>query len=302
MLFALASVAAVAVILFAIHSYRHRFVREDRDLLALLRGGDDVTTFFADLSALRSAGMLQLLSGAAPGGDAEYKRFVHETQFDYTKDLDAVAGMASGQQLFFVIRGRFEWDKLRQYVAAHGGTCRHNVCRMPTSKPDRWASFLPIQPDVMALALSGDDTAAEQLVPEHVPEAQPIPSAQPVWLKMSPSLLRSPLTLPAPLRIFAVSLQSADPVIFSMGRAPEGGSAMFDLELDAHCPNAATAESTRNQLEIQTKMLNLELTREHTRANPADLTGLLTAGAFQVVGNRVEGSWPVRKELLKTLQ
>ena len=49
-------------------------------------------------------------------------------------------------------------------------------------------------------------------------------------------------------------------------------------------------------------MMTLELAREHEQPNAADLTGLLTAGSFQVVEKRVVGIWPVRKELLKTLQ
>ncbi len=301
MWFAVALIAAVAVVLFAIHSYRHRFVRDHRDILGLLPGGD-VTTFFADVSALRTAGMLELLSGSKPAADADYKQFVRETHFDYTKDLEAIAGTATSDHIFFIVRGHFDWSKLQQYAAAHGGSCRHDTCRVPASKPGRWASFLPIQPDVMAVALSQDDTAAEQLRPQHRQAAEPMPSAQPVWLKISHSLLTQPLSLPLALRIFALSLQSADPVIFSLGRAPQYSQMVFNVELEAQCPSPATAEVTRNQLEIQTKMLNLELAREHARPNSADLTGLLTAGAFQVVGSRVVGTWPVRKELLNALQ
>ena len=294
-------IAAAALVLFAIHSYRHRFVRDDRDLPGLLPAGD-ATTFFADVSALRNAGMLEMLSGPKPGGDAEYKKFVGETQFDYTRDLDAVAGSATNQQISLIVRGRFDWTKLRQYAAAHGGSCRHETCSLPASSPGKWASFLPIQPDVMGVALSADDSAAEQLRPAHPQPAEPIPSTQPVWFRMSHSMLQNPLSLPLAVRIFAITLQSADPVILSMGRAPENGRAAFNVQLDALCPNAATAESIRNQLEIQTKMLSLELAREHAQANPADLTGLLTGGTFQVVEKRVVGTWPVRKELLNTLQ
>lgn len=294
-------VAAAALIFFTYHSYRHRFVRNDRDILGLLPGGD-VTTFFADVSALRSAGMLELLSGSKPAIDPEYKQFVKQTQFDYTRDLEAVAGIAEGQQIFFIARGHFDWSKLRQYAGAHGGSCRQDRCNLPASTPGRWISFLPIQPDVMAVALSQDDTAAEQLRPDRPRPAQPLPSTQPIWVKMSHSMLRNPLSLPLEVRIFAISLQSAEQVIFSIGRAPESGGAVFNVQLDAQCRNAATAQSTLNQLEIQTKMLGLELAREHAKPNAADLTGLLTSGAFQVVENRVVGTWPVRKELLNTLQ
>jgi hypothetical protein len=49
-------------------------------------------------------------------------------------------------------------------------------------------------------------------------------------------------------------------------------------------------------------MLKLELAHEHAQPNPADLTGLLTSGRFETKGSDVTGGWPVRKELLKTLQ
>ncbi len=293
--------AAAALLLFAVHSFRYRFIRTNAELLGLLPPGD-VTTFFADIGELRNAGMLQLLSGSKPVGDAEYNQFVRETHFDYTKDLEAVSGTADSHQLFFVVRGRFDWSNLRHYAAVHSGNCRHEICSLPASSPGRWISFVPIQPDVMAVALSQDDSAADQLRPAHPQPAEAIPSTQPIWVKMSHSMLENPLSLPLPVRIFAVSLQSANPVIFSIGRAPENSKAAFDVQLDAQCPNEVTAESTRNQLEIQTKMLSLELAREHQKPNPADLTGLLTAGSFQVVEKRVVGTWPVSKELLHTLQ
>lgn len=301
MLYVAGVLAAAALLFFAVHSYRYRFVRTNPELLGLLPAGD-VTTFFADVGALRNAGVLQLLSGSKPAGDAEYEQFVRETQFDYTKDLEAVAGTADNRQLFFVALGRFDWNKLRQYGAAHGGNCRREICSLPASSPGRWISYVPIQPDVLGVALSQDDSAADQLRPDHPQPAERIPSTQPIWVKMSHSMLENPLSLPLAMRIFAVSLQSAHPVIFSIGRAPDNSKAAFDVQLDAQCPNEATAESTRNQLEIQTKMLSLELAREHQRPNPGDLTGLLTAGSFQVVEKRVVGTWPVSKELLHTLQ
>lgn len=300
-LFVLGLIAAGGMVLFINHSYRHRFVRDNHDLLGLLPGGD-ITRFYADVGALRNAGLLQVLSGAKPAGDAEYKQFVRETEFDYTKDLEAVAGTTGGEQTFLTVRGRFDWSKLRQYASAHGGSCRQAVCSVSASKPGRWVSFLEVQPDVMAVALSPDASTVEQLKPTQRVEGQPIPSGQPVWVEVSHSLLKAPLTLPLEVRIFAVTLQSADNAIFSLGRSADPNRAAFNVQLDAECPNRATAESVRNQLEIQTKMLSLELTREHAKPDAADLTGLLTDGSFQMEGNRVVGTWPVRKQLLNTLQ
>ena len=96
-----------------------------------------------------------------PAEEKQYEEFVSQTQFHYLNDLDALAGPSVGDQLFFVIRGRFDWNKLKQYALAHGGVCLHDYCTAPTSKPGRWANFLPIQSDVIGLAVSPNGTAAD---------------------------------------------------------------------------------------------------------------------------------------------
>jgi hypothetical protein len=74
------------------------------------------------------------------------------------------------------------------------------------------------------------------------------------------------------------------------------------IDLSAQCSSAVAADTVRKQLEIETKMLKLELAHEHAQPNPADLTGLLTSGTFDVSGREVRGEWPVKKELLNALQ
>ncbi len=290
----------IGVVLFGIDYYRHRFVRSDADMLSLLPQGD-ATLFFANVAALRHAGMLGVFAGSKPAEDKEYQDFVRQTQFDYTRDIDAVAGAADGKQIFFIVRGRLDWSKLREYALSHGGRCEGKFCRIPTSKVGQWASFVPIQPDVMALAVSANSSAVEALEPPGHPRSEQIP-ADPVWVKPSQALLKNPLALPVAMRIFAISLESAGPVVVSLGPATGNAGAVFNVKLTAECPIEATAEVIRNQLEIQTKMLKLELAREHAQPNPGDLTGLLTAGTFQVVDKHVIGIWPVRKELLNALQ
>ncbi len=269
-------------------------------MLALLPR-QNAAVFFANVAVLRQAGMLELLTGGKAAGDTEYENFVRQTHFDYSRDLRAVAGATGEDEIFFVIRGRFDWGRLRAYAAAHGGSCANGVCRAATSRAGRWASFFAIQPDAMALALSTNGSAVKALRPERRHGLEQKPPTEPVWVRVSPSVLRNPTDLPAGLRIFAISLEPANSVVLSMARAAEKNAA-FDLRLTADCPSAATAETVRSQLEIQTNMLGLELKRERERPNPADLTGLLTAGSFQVVDKRVIGIWPVRNELLKTLE
>ncbi len=290
----------VAAVLFGVDYYRHRFVRSDADMLRLLPGGD-ATRFFADVAALRRVGVLGMFTGTKTAEDKDYQDFVRQTHFDYTKDVDAIAGAADGKQLFFIVRGHLDWSRLRQYALSHGGACERKFCRIPTSKAGQWASFVPIQPDVIGLAVSTNQSAAETLEPPGRLRSDHTPG-DPVWVKPSQTLLKEPLALPLPLRIFAISLESVGPVVVSLAPATGNSGAAFNVKLTAECPSEATAEVIRNQLEIQTKMLKLELARERAQPNPGDLTGLLTAGTFQVVDKRVIGIWPVRKELLKALQ
>jgi hypothetical protein len=291
--------ALIAALLWGIDGYRHRFVRSDRDLFRFLPQSD-ATIFYLNVAALRHAGMLQVFAGATGAEEADYRSFVRETQLDYRKDIDAIAGAADDQQIFFIVRGRFDWNKLRAYAVAHGGNCTGELCDAPTSKAGRWASFLSIQPDVMGLALSAGRAAAQRVrAPGHA-LTDPV-SDRPVWVRVSQNVLKDPASLPIAVRIFAISLQFANPVVLSLRSADEHDEE-FELELNAQCANAAMAETVRSQLELDTKMLKLELAREHAQPNAADLTGLLTAGSFQVVDKRVVATWPVRKELLRALR
>ncbi|HZQ50656.1 MAG TPA: hypothetical protein VFB14_00575 [Bryobacteraceae bacterium] len=276
----------VAGALFGIDRYRHRFVRTDTDLVRLLPT-KDATRFFVNVAALRRAGVLDLL-GVSKREDPDYRRFVRETGFDYQQDAEAIAGAADSSELLFLVRGRFDWDRVRRYVTQHGGP----------NKAGRWVSFVAVQPDVLGLAISADRSAARKLlVHKSRPGGNPPP--YPVWVEPSQKLLHNPVDLPFPVRVLAIWLQSADPVVLSLG---PGANAEFQLRLDASFPNPVTAKTTRNQLEIETRMLKLELARERRQPSADDLTGLLAAGRFEVSGNQLKGIWPVRRELLESLR
>jgi hypothetical protein len=268
-------------------------------MVALLPHGD-ATVFFADAAALRRAGVLGLFAGSKTVEEPEYQQFVRQTHFDYKKDFQAIAGAVDGKQILLVIRGRFDWSRLRQYALAHGGTCKNSFCNLRTSKPERWASFFPIQSDVMGLAVSNDRSAVLAVSPRRDRVSQPVPS-DPVWVRVSRNLLENPVSLPVPLRIFAISLQSADQVLLSLDSGGQSGAA-FRLQLDAQCPTTATAETIKTQLELQTRMLRMELAHEHEQPSRADFSGVLIAGTFHISNNHVIGTWPIHKELLNALK
>ncbi len=284
---------------FGFERYQYRFVRSDADLIKLLPPGD-LTTFYINVAALRRGGLLHLFAGITPASEKDYNDFLASTHFDYPRDMDALAGGVDADRIFFLIRGRFDWDKLRQFAIAHGGTCDDDACRAPGTKPGRWVNFIRIQPDTVALAITSSSTAADLLRPPGR-RLQDSSTGDPVWVSVSPSLIKDPTSLPKPLQIFALSLQPAASVLLSAGQAEHSNEA-FTVQLEAAFPNAPSADTTCKQLQIQTRMLKLELARENRQPDPADLTGMLTAGTFQVGGGRVFGTWPVRKELLKALE
>ena len=288
-----------ALVWFAFDLYQYRFVRTDADLIKLLPPGD-LTTFYINVAALRRGGLLPLFTGIAPASEKDYRDFVASTHFDYARDMDALAGGFDSGQIFFLLRGRFDWDKLREFAIAHGGTCDGDACRAPGTKPQRWVNFIRIQPDTAAMAISQNATAADLMRPPGR-RLQDSPPGDPVWVSVSPTLIKDPTSLPRPLQIFALSLQPAASVLLSAGHAEHSNEA-FTVQLQAAFPNAPSADTTCKQLQMQTRMLKLELARENRQPSPADLTGLLTAGSFQVGNTHVFGTWPVRKELLKALE
>ncbi len=253
--------AGVAAVWFGYERYEHRFVRNDADMVKLLPPGADVTTFFIDLAALRKAGLLHLITGITPAAtEKDYADFIAATDFDYARDLDALAGgVNDNSEIFFILRGRFNWAKLSRFALAHGGSCDDDACRAPGSKPHRWVNFVRIQPDTIALAISASSTAADLLLSPGR-RLQELPLSDPIWLRVSSVMLKDPTALPKALQIFAISLQGADWVLLYLG-GPTMDEA-FTVQLEAAFPNAPSADTTCKQLQIQTKMLRLELAHE----------------------------------------
>ena len=291
--------ALISLVLFSIHRVQTRFVRTDADLVALLPHRD-LTTFFVNVELLRQSNLLRLLSAPNASEESDYRRFVRETGFDYSKDVDALAGESDDEQWFLLLRGRFDSGKLRAYASAHGGSCGGDGCKLPASRPGRWISFMQVQPNVLGVAVDSNPLAVQALAPRQIKDPPPLPP-QLVWVRVAHYLLTDPKSLPPPAQIFVMALESTDDVTLSADLDPENRN-QFQLRMEAQCRNAAIADTARKQLEIQTKMLALGLERQHQQPTPADFAGLLIAGRFQVTGKKLTGMWPLRRELLDKLQ
>lgn len=285
---------------FLVHRARYRFVRNRSDLVRRLPAAD-ATTFFADVHLLREAGLLGVLAGSRANSEPEYQRFVRQTGFDYSRDLDAVAGAYQPGRLSLLLQGRFDWHRLRSYPSTHGGACSNAICRVPGTSAGRWISFAELQPDVLALSVSTSPQGVSPLLKDAALSSVVDSPQDPIWLQPAHSLFQNPAALPAAARIFAIALQSADQVVLSATEAQSPDDA-FLLRLQARFANGAMADTARAQFDLDTRLLRAELAREHAAPDSADLSGLLTSGFFQAAGDRLTGKWAVKQKLMQTLR
>ncbi len=257
---------------------------------------DDAVVLYIDFSRLRAGGILQLLSASKVGEDPEYQSFVHQTDFDYKQDLDAAMVAFAPKGKYMLLKGRFDWKNLINYVHDAQGKCNNSFCKLMGSSPERRISFFPLQTNLMAMAVSEDDVAALRMNTVDPRADAEIPNA-PIWLSIPPSVVRSGQSLPPGTQMFARSLERAQAVTLAV--VPEGDG--FAAKLKVRCASAADATALAADLSKTTGMLRAMIEREHQKANPADLSGFLTAGAFRSEGAQVSGYWPISHALIENL-
>ncbi|HEV2446495.1 MAG TPA: hypothetical protein VGS58_11255 [Candidatus Sulfopaludibacter sp.] len=256
----------------------------------------DALVLYVDFDALRHGGVLQLFDGSKVGQDPEYKSFVGSTGFNYARDLDLAMVAFAPTGRYVLLRGRFDWPKLRAYAKSQQGSCSGEVCQMAGSTPERRISFLPLQSNVMAMGVSTDDFAAQRLASPATGPAPQMP-ASPVWLSLPHSILKAGEDLPEGTRMFAHSLDRAESV--TLGFEPEGQR--LAAKLNVLCRNEQDATEIASQLARITTLLRELIQREHQAPNPADLSGVLTAGAFRAEGRRVYGYWPIERKFVESI-
>lgn len=254
----------------------------------------DALIVYIGFSELRP--LLQNVDGSKVSEDPEYKRFVQETEFDYKEDLDSalVAFAPAGE--YMLVRGRFEWGSLKKYVKAQEGSCNNLLCRMGGSTPERHISFLPVQSDLMALAVSTDDSAAIRMTEVASGNDPEIPNA-PVWVTIPHSFLSSGAKLPDDAQRFAKSLERAESATFEF--APEGDH--YAVKMSVRCTNEQDATAIQADLAGVTAALLQNLQLNHHQPSPQELAGVLSAGTFTHDGRRVFGHWTIGKGFLENL-
>lgn len=245
-----------------------------------------------DFAAVRGAG---LLSDSKTPSEPEYKEFLAGTGFDYRKDLDSVVASVSKSGNFFIARGRFNWQKLREYAAKQGGSCYQDLCRMPGSTPQRRISFLPLRDNMIALAVSTDDLAANRLTKEGEPVTSQLPLT-PVWMSVPGSALRDPASFPPGLRLMVSALTNADRLVVTVGPSVGGLTA----KMDATCRSQDDAKVLASQLRTVIATLKDALKQDKQAASD-EMVQALVGGTFDDNGAHVSGQWPFSKSLIASL-
>ena len=253
---------------------------------------EDALVLRADFSLLRRAGLLEASKTPL---ELDYKQFLDGTGFDFRRDLDFVIVSLSASGNFFIARGRFDWNKLRDYAVRQGGSCYEQLCRMPGSTPERHISFLPLRGDTIALAVGPSDLEASRLTKAGDPVTTPLPSA-PVWLSVPGAELRKQGALPPRLGMMLSSLGNADRIVVAIAPVAHG----IEARLEANCRTADDAKILASQLRVTTAALKEAVARDKDSQND-ELTAMLAAGNFEQTGIKVIGTWPVQKSLLEAL-
>jgi len=195
-----------------------------------------------------------------------------------------------------LLKGRFEWKALKDYVISVDGKCNNSVCRLVGSTAERRISFFPLQPNLMALAVSQDESAALRMNDVASGPDPETPNA-PIWLSLPQSALRSRGNLPSGTQMFARVLEKAQGA--TLWVAPDGKE--FAALLNARCASVNDAVEVASDLTKATMLMRRMIESEHQTPNPADFSGPLTAGTFHNEGSRVVGKWPIQRVLVENL-
>ena len=211
--------AVVGVGAFALHHFFSSDVGNARETALALIPADTESVVFADVTQLRAAPFFSALGDWVPQPqqvDADYAKFLSDTGFDYTRDLDriAVATIKRGQttEFFAVGDGRFDRKKINTYVSqtgTHDKKDGREIFTAPLKGSSRKISFAFLHQNRIVLT---DDADLASLLrnPVHGSDARQ-------WSERFDRVGGSPL--------FAVFRQDASVGSALAARAPNGGQA-----------------------------------------------------------------------------
>ena len=274
--------------------------RQSRDFsdAALLSRLPDTegTIAYLNVSALRASGLLDMIAGSRTNEEPEYQAFVRTTGFDYRDNLDSVLANLRSDASLFLLRGRFSWEQIGEYLRANEGKCLNGVCWMEVRK-GRYLSVMPLAPDVMALGVGNNKGVVYEAQEVRPGKAKWGVPKEPFWVRFSAGQLSEPGSLPEGTRAFASAVRGARNVV--LGVAPEGQG--LEARMRAEFDSAKEAADRRAELEKATELLRSFFARDRQQPSPTDLSGLLTVGRFEQQQTDVNGFWPLDRTILQRL-
>ncbi len=250
-----------------------------------------------DFATLRRGGIFDMLTGPVIEEEPEYKTFVEKTAFDYRRDLDHAFIAFHSSGVYFLVRGRFDWKRLETYAREQGGGCVNSLCRMPGSLPERKISFFPLQSNLLAMAVSPNESAASRLNEPARDMGRVAMLPQPVWLSLPAATLQKSANFPVGTQLFAKAIEGAEGATISL--APLGKA--IEAKLEVACSSPKEAAIIAEQFQKVTALLRKLIEKEKQKPNPGDLSGVLTAGVFHQENTHVIGRWPIERVFLENL-
>ena len=99
--------------------------------------------------------------------------------------------------------------------------------------------------------------------------------------------------------LFVKALEYTEGATFTISAAASPGT--FETRMTAYCRNASEAAALRGTMEKITQVLATLIRREGQKADPDDLSGVLTSGAFTVEDRTLHGRWRISRKFLEQL-
>jgi len=293
-----AAIAAVLGVILGVWGYWFYSRPYDAVRLVQCLPQDRSLHVYLNIGLLRSAGILELLAGSQGTEEADYKKFVEQTGFDYRTDLDAVAaGFRDGDE-YFAVQGRFKWDRLADYAQSHQGKCQDGTCSMPATQAGKTISFSLLRRDVLAMAVARDPQASRVIFPGFWKDPPKIPTAA-IWVSAPPYVFEDAKTLPAGLGPFRTQLAKANNAVFTLG--PSQDQKAFEVRMTVDCTAPGDAAKMAAQFSDVTELLKKMLDRDKLKPTSGDLSGVLVAGRFEAQKDQVTGTWPIERKFIEAL-
>lgn len=251
---------------------------------------------YVDVSLLRRTGLLEQLAGKPGAEEADYRKFVEASGFDYRRDLDAVLMQWRKGTALFVLKGRFDKQRLALYASGNGGLCANQFCSLPGSVPERHISFQPLGRGLMALA-AGADAMGAASIGKNASQPGFAPPSAPVWIGLPASSFHAEPDLPAGLSAFLEALRGSQRAILIVETTASG----FALQLNAPCATSDEAKSIVGRLNKATFRLRELIARSGKSPEASSPASVLSAGTFQVENSVVHGTWPLSRAFFEGL-